>query len=463
MLNLSFKDRISLYNLLGVAVLILIVFSAIYITVSITVNNDINEELRREINVHRERSTKINGKVTLVHKEEWQESEHNTTDMNPVFIQIFDNAGKSIDKSPNLGKNKLILQPETSDEKFIDSHLNSVPIRQIQLKLEEDNQSFGHTVIAMSIKPQYRILSSLQYILIITYILVLLVLFFLTRFIAGRSIRPALAIMETTKNITANNLRERITLPSNKDELYILSDNINELLNRIESAVNREKQFTSDASHELRTPLAIINTTLEILIRRPRNTEEYVEKIKSCIEEVNRINGMVSQLLMLARFENADKNFQLAPVELNMIISSVIARNKERITEKNITINHSTIQNCMVLSHESTLSIVFDNIISNAIKYSQENTMINIELEDKHDEILCRISDQGIGILSDDLDKIYDQFYRSEASEHGHIKGSGLGLSIVKKISDLLNIHINIQSIKGMGTDIYLKIPKVNK
>ena len=381
-------------------------------------------------------------------------------DMNPVFIQIFNENGKSIDKSPNLEQKDLILHPEATEEKFIDSQLDSVPIRQIQIKLEEDGQSFGHTVIAMSIKPQYRVLNSLQYILVITYILFLLILFFLTRYIAGRSISPALVIMQTTKNITAHNLKDRITLPANRDELYILSDNINELLNRIENAVLREQQFTTDASHELRTPLAIIQTTLELLVRKPRETEEYVLKIKSCIEEVNRINGMVSQLLMLARFENFDTNFQLLPIAINQLIDRAITRSKEKINTKSIKINNSNMKEYFVLSHESMLSIIFDNIISNAVKYSNNNGEINIQLENKGDWIYCTLSDHGIGILSDDLDKIYDQFYRSEANDHRHIKGSGLGLSIVKKISLLLGIQIDVQSNKGKGTDIHLKIPR---
>lgn len=458
--NLTFKDRISLYNLLGVAVLILFVFSAIYITVAVTINYDINEELKREVNIHREKSTKINGKITLVHKEEWQQSEHNTIDMNPVYIQIFNNNGESIDKSPNLGAKSLILDPSSQDEKFSDSHLNSVPIRQIQINLEEDGQKFGYTVIAMSVNPQYRILSSLIYILVITYFSSLLFLFFLTRFIAGRSIRPALSIMETTKNITANNLKARITLPANKDELYTLSQNINELLNRIENAVNREKQFTTDASHELRTPLAIIQTTLEILIRRPRSLEEYEEKINSCIEEVNRIEHTITQLMMLARFEESDSNFILQPLNIRNTIENAIQRNKDKIESKFITIEVSCEENILVFSHESMLSIIIGNILSNAVKYSHQGGTVNILVNTDDNNIICVVSDKGIGILSNNMDKIFDQFYRSEPGEHQHIKGTGSGLSIVKKITQLLNIKIDIESIKGKGTRIILKIPR---
>ncbi|WP_321538772.1 histidine kinase dimerization/phospho-acceptor domain-containing protein [Flavobacterium piscinae] len=130
----------------------------------------------------------------------------------------------------------------------------------------------------------------------------------MARFFAGRSIKPVQTIIETSNQITKDNLKTRIPLPQNKDELFVLSENINSLLNRIENAVDREKQFTSDASHELRTPLAVIKGTMEVLIRKPRNEAEYKEKIRFCIDEIDRLNTMVDQLLLLARFENQKSN-----------------------------------------------------------------------------------------------------------------------------------------------------------
>src|SRR5512139_762628 len=96
---------------------------------------------------------------------------------------------------------------------------------------------------------------------------------------------------------------ERIELPANKDEIYTLTSTINQLLDRLEDAVLREKQFTSDASHELRTPLAAIKGTLEVLIRKPREVEQYESKISYCIIEVDRMSTIIDQLLMLARYD----------------------------------------------------------------------------------------------------------------------------------------------------------------
>ena len=106
-------------------------------------------------------------------------------------------------------------------------------------------------------------------------------LIFNRSFFAGRSIKPVTNIIKTSSQITKDNLTTRIELPNNKDELFTLSKTINDLLERMEEAVEREKQFTSDASHELRTPLAVIKGTLEVLVRKPREKQEYEEKLVS--------------------------------------------------------------------------------------------------------------------------------------------------------------------------------------
>jgi len=156
----------------------------------------------------------------------------------------------------------------------------------------------------MSLQDATMVLHNLLKTMVILYPLILLLLFIIARIIAGKSIKPISAIIKTSNIITKDNLKSRIQLPQNQDELYILSQTINSLLDRIENTIEREKQFTSDASHELRTPLTVIKGTLEVLIRKPRQHEEYIEKINFCISEVNRLNHLVDQLLLLARFEN---------------------------------------------------------------------------------------------------------------------------------------------------------------
>jgi signal transduction histidine kinase len=245
-------------------------------------------------------------------------------------------------------------------------------------------------------------------------------------------------------------------LPHNKDELFILSKNINDLLDRIENAVEREKQFTSDASHELRTPLAVIKGTLEVLIRKPRTQSEYEEKIKYSILEVDRLNHMVDNLLLLARFENQNLDIKKEPVYLNATILDALARFSQKIKERNIQINYKFEDEFIIHSDIYLVSMIIGNILSNAIKYSTQNSTIFIELKNENNQIICVIQDYGIGITKEDLDKIYNRFYRSDVSSHPEIKGTGLGLSIVKRLCNLLKIDFLIESSVSKGTTVKL-------
>jgi len=159
--------------------------------------------------------------------------------------------------------------------------------------------------------------------------------------------------------------------------LYILSETINNLLNRIENTIEREKQFTSDASHELRTPLAIIKGTLEVLIRKPRNAEEYRDKINFCISEVDKINNLVDQLLLLARFENQKLSLNLEYVNINECVSEALARFNNKSNKKNIKVIKTFSKDDIYIKTDGYfLTIILNNLISNALKYTNENGVV---------------------------------------------------------------------------------------
>ena len=315
-------------------------------------------------------------------------------------------------------------------------------------------------IIAMSLEDSAMVLNNLFFILVVAYPLILLVLFLIARFIAGRSIKPISSIIHTSNIITKDNLKSRIPLPINKDELHLLSKTINNLLDRVENAIEREKQFTSDASHELRTPLAVIKGTLEVLVRKPRNPEEYKEKIDFCINEVNRLNLLVDELLLLARFENQKQSLKLENVSLNALFLDVISRNSTIISEKKINCAANFSKDFFVQTDSYLFTIVANNILTNAVKYSKANSIISFDIKEVSNTVICTISDNGIGIAEEDLQKIFDQFYRSKSTQHPEIKGTGLGLSIVKRLCALLQIDLKIESKESEGTKVILTFPK---
>lgn len=456
MLNFSFRNRIAFNYIISTALLIFVVFFAIFTIVKYSVYSHINSDIKSEVDKHLTEIEIKGDHIGLNHDDEWKEREHNTVAVNPVFIQFYDAKGNINEKSPNLKIHNLHFYKNHHDHELFDTKFVNKTIRQIQVPIYYQSEKKGYLVVAMSLEDAQMVLHNLSKTLLITYPLILLVLFLIARLIAGRSIKPVTSIIDTAGRITKDNLKSRIELPENKDELHKLSQTINHLLDRIEDTIEREKQFTSDASHELRTPLAVIKGTLEVLIRKPREKQEYEEKINFCISEVNRLNHLVDQLLLLARFENQKKNIQNELVHLNSLLLDNIARFSDKIISKKIQVETKLNEDFYIKSDSYLVSIILSNIISNAIKYSKENGTINIILSEENGVINCCISDTGIGIISEDLNKIFNSFYRSEATSHPEIKGTGLGLSIVKRLCDLLNIDVAIDSKENYGTSVFL-------
>ncbi|WP_166924194.1 sensor histidine kinase [Flavobacterium poyangense] len=456
MAQLSFKNRIALNYIITTGLLILVVFFTIYAIVKHSVYSHIDEGINVEIQNHLKEIKEVNGVITLVDKEEWEEREHNTVDINPVFVQFLDTDKKITEKSPNLKTLTLVYHDSVEDYELFDAKMGNNIIRQVQVPLIVKSKNIGYLMIAMSLTNSRMVLNNLFEIMCLAFPVILLVLFFIARFFAGRSIKPINAITNISKSITRDNLKTRIPLPKTKDELYTLSKTINNLLNRIEDAIEREKQFTSDASHELRTPLTVIKGTLEVLIRKQRDSSEYEEKVNFCIAEVDHLNRLVDQLLLMARSENKNDNVKYQSVYLNALILDVLTLNSEKINNKKINIKFEAQEDYYILSDNYLVLTILRNIISNAIKYTNEAGEISISLMKQENHVVCTITDNGIGIDKEDLDAIFNPFYRSKSSEHPEIKGTGLGLSIVKRISDLLHIKFKVNSNKGEGTTVIL-------
>jgi len=456
MFQLSFKNRIALNYLISTALMVLFVFVIIYNIVSYTVYEHVDNGISTEIANHLNDIQIKDNHVQLINPEEWREQEYYTFSVNPVFVQILDGQKQFVDKSPNLKKLNLVFNKTAKDFTHFDARLNGKSIRQTQFPVFYNSKLAGYIIIAMSLEDANLVLHNLGRVLWISYPVILILLFFAARFIAGSNIRPIKNIIETTSAITKDNLKSRIELPGNKDELHVLSQTINNLLNRLESAIDREKQFTSDASHELRTPLAVVKGTLEVLIRKPREKQEYEEKIKYCINEVDRLNTLVDQLLLLARFENQQITINKLPVDLDDIILQSLERFSSKIENDNIAIGFTFDEHFRINSDGYLVSIIIENLVSNALKYSNPNGNISIKLSKEKQLVRCTIADNGIGIGKHDLEKIYEQFYRSDPTDHPTIKGTGLGLSIVKRLCALLDIDIAIESEKEQGTIVNL-------
>ena len=454
----GFKERLAFLYLISTAGIIIILFTVIIMTVKKSVYQHLDHDVYLEAVKHSADIIIKNNRVSF-NQNAWMEREHQMVQVNPVFVQAIDAQGNIIARSPNLKEDSLHFVPGYAG-KFVNTTLAEGPIRQFQFPVKKEGKNYGYLLVAMSLDSAQMVLKKLKTTLLIAFPVVLVLLFFWARFIAGKSIQPVTSIIDTADKITRNNLGERIKLPGTKDELHLLVTTINQLLDRIEQAMDREKQFTSDAAHELKTPLQVMKGNMEILIRKPRRAEEYQTKIKSCLKEVDRMAHLVDQLLLLARFESQKEALDIRKVPLDELTEQVIQKKLWQIEQKKIILKMDIRELITVKSDPYLLHIIFENILSNAIKYTPENGTIAIAMGRENNRAFLSIQDSGVGIDPRELEKIFNRFYRSDPLRHPDIKGTGLGLSIVKRLGEILQLDFQLSSEQKKGLLVQIFFPE---
>jgi two-component system sensor histidine kinase CiaH len=230
-------------------------------------------------------------------------------------------------------------------------------------------------------------------------------------------------------------------------------------LKPIEESHESQSRFTGDASHELRSPLAAMKSEIEVALRDPKLTkEEAIVLLKSNLEEVERLKSLSDGLLELAR--DNGQTLEKADFELTKTLDESIMKLGKKIKAKHISIEKDVDETINVHAIETQIHELVVIVLDNAIKYSNENQKITIETSTKGKSAVIRIKDEGIGINTTDLKKIFDRFYRVEKSRsHDHTPGYGLGLALAKKIVAANNGMITAESRLGSGSTFTVKLP----
>ena len=246
-----------------------------------------------------------------------------------------------------------------------------------------------------------------------------------------------------------NDLSERINLENGANEFRTLANTFDVMFDRLQKSFENEVQFTSDVSHELRTPITVILTQAEYGKEYLNSLKEAQNSFKIIEKEGQKMSKLVSQLLTLSRMERGKQKLHLENINLSELLEMSVETQILCAKSKNINFITKIAPEVYANIDEMMIMRVFTNLISNAISYGKENGTITIELFSKGNSII-KISDDGIGIAEDQLDKIWLRFYQVDHSKSGD--NSGLGLSMVKKIIELHNGEISVKSKLGKGT-----------
>jgi two-component system, OmpR family, sensor kinase len=279
------------------------------------------------------------------------------------------------------------------------------------------------------------------------------------RWLAGRSLLPLGRLVASIRELDTESLHERLAVPAAAPEIAALASEFNSLLDRLEASVVRMRRFTADASHELRTPLSIVRTSLEVALRRPRDTGEYQRLATDCLREIERVQRTVEGLLTLAR--DASEQARLAPVhpvDLSELAASAAASMRLLAVEREVEVEADISPGVWVRGESDRLRLAVVNLLDNAIRYSPRGGRVRLALTPAGGAARLTVADEGSGVAPQDRPFIFDRFYRG-LGERPATGSGGLGLSVVRWVAENHRGRVRLLEQEGPGAVFEIELP----
>ena len=268
-------------------------------------------------------------------------------------------------------------------------------------------------------------------------------------------LEPLEKMVEATKKVAEGNFDVRLET-KRKDEIEDLVTNFNYMAKQLGETELLQKDFIDNVSHEIKTPINSIQGFAKLLDDDNISKEDRKEYIGIITEESDRLLKLSTNILKLSKLQHQDKITKKEQIDIAEQIRKSISMLEPKWREKNLNISVS-LKECYFYGDENLLYQVWTNLLDNAIKFSKTNGEIDVKTVQNNDKIIVKIKDNGIGMEKEEVEKIFSRFYQIDKSHSG--EGSGLGLSIVKRIIELSNGTINIESSKNKGTTIIIELP----
>ena len=386
--------------------------------------------------------------------------EHSLLNSKKQFVYVMDRQGRVFYKSFNLGEDTLPSPPGLKEYvvEVVNTTLGSERIR-----LAGMNTKFYEIRVAYPVEEINDVLRSLFSIFIILIPIVLAISVFGGYFLAKQSLRPVQEITQTTRKITATNLRERIHVKNPNDEIGRLTETLNNMIGRLEASFEQVKQFSLDASHELRTPLTIMRGEIELALRGNKKGNSYKKTLASLLEEVLRMTSIIEGLILLAKADSGNVKLERKPTRLDLLVSEIKEDAELLAEQKKIAVSISRLDAATVLGDAVRLRQLMLNLVDNAIKYTPEGGKVTLSLELADGKAYFAVEDTGIGIPDSELRKIFDRFYRVDKSRSRLPDGLGLGLSISKWIAEAHGGSLLAVSKVGFGSKFTIVLPAMHE
>ena len=275
--------------------------------------------------------------------------------------------------------------------------------------------------------------------------------------LVGRALRPVDRISQSAELMSLQDLDARLPVLPSGDALARLSISLNHMLGRLRESVQTSRRFLADASHELRTPLTVIKGELQEVVRTETMSRELHDRIGSVLEEVARLEHLVSGLLVLSRLDVGDAQREWLDVDLAELSAATAEQMRLMAEDRGIHLDSAALRPVMIHGDRARLKQVIVNLLDNAIRFTPRGGTVTLRTVVGDDFQALEIRDTGIGIPPAAVPHIFDRFYRVDEARTRADGGAGLGLSIVRSICAAHRADIEVDSEVGRGSCFRLK------
>jgi heavy metal sensor kinase len=378
-----------------------------------------------------------------------------------TFAQVLDPEGEVVDSTPQLGDRPLLEPDELSAaaQGTFEVDRTEVPgiggtARLLALPIDAQRGRLV-VVVGASLEERDEALKGFLGELLVGGPIALLLASLLGYGVATAALRPVEAMRAEAAAVSAHEPGRRLPLPRSQDEISRLGTTLNEMLDRLERALQRERNFVADASHELRTPLALLKTELELALRNPRSHAELEQALRSAAAETDRLAQLAEDLLVLARSDQGRLPLRRAPVSVHDVLSGVAARFGRRAQEAGRGIDVDAVDGLVVPADAVRLEQALGNLVENALRHGGGSIRLSAVEADGRVEL--HVLDEGRGIPPEFVPRAFERFTRGDEARAGG--GAGLGLAIAQVIAVAHGGSAHVSGRPSGGADVWLSIP----
>jgi two-component system OmpR family sensor kinase len=378
------------------------------------------------------------------------------------YAQLLSPGGRILDATKPLGGSRLLSPAELRRAQRAPLYLDTGPVPGLnegsRLLATTARQAGKRIVLVVGVTRQNDVetLASFREELLIAGPIALLLASAVGYLLAGASLRQVESMRRRAAAISADTPGERLPVPPTGDEVARLAETLNEMLERLESALERERDFVADAGHELRNPLALLRTELELALRQAQTPDELREAIHWSSHEVDRLSQLAQDLLLIARADRGRLSLHVEPLAVDGLFATVTSRFDWRAQELRKTIRSAAASDLRIEGDRLRLEQALANLVDNALRHGGDEIALNAQTANGCVEL--HVSDNGDGLPETFLPRAFERFSRADAARSG--AGSGLGLSIVKTIAESHGGSAHIACDPSKGTDAWLSLPK---